>query len=408
MVSSSEHNPTTPDSLASLPEYHLNYALWDPANVTSDRSQSFVRALRRAMVGIGFFYLHNTPLDSGDTRKVNRRANMFSLCDRLFDLPLKDRLSIDMDNSRYFRGYCKFGDERTQSLQDHRDQVDYGLHVAPLQLSESVLEARPYLNLYGPNQFLDDATLPGHQEIVTDWFEAANEICKQLTRAVELALGVQEGRMKQYLDGSQPAETGAGADEELNKLGPIPFARMKTIRYPAGEMVDGIKRIEGSKQGVGAHKDSGWLTLLSTSPVGGLEVQDFDGKWISVPHVEGSTIVNFGQQVENLTGGIVQSATHRVVFPSTATQTRYSVAWFSFPALNALLKPLDVAGEFSDEVLDLWRAAEARRQGQGIVSDVPKGDLFASQHERFGWTAWRGLVRSHPGVVRRFYSAKEV
>ena len=146
------------------------------------------------------------------------------------------------------------------------------------------------------------------------------------------------------------------------------------------------------------------LTLLSTSPVGGLEAQDFDGQWISVPHVEGSTIVNFGQQVENLTGGIVQSATHRVVFPSTAAQTRYSVAWFSFPALNALLKPLDVAGEFSDEVLALWKEAETRRQGKGIVSDVPKGDLFASQNERFGWIAWRGLVRSHPGVVKRFYS----
>ncbi|KAF9932933.1 hypothetical protein BGZ67_004529 [Mortierella alpina] len=355
------------------------------------------------MVGIGCFYLHNTPLDSGDPRPVNRRASMFSLCERLFDLPLQDRLSIDVDDSRHFRGYCKFGDERTLSVQDHRDQFDYGRNVAPLQIRESDLKTRPYLNLFGPNQFLDDAILPGHQEVVTDWFETANEICKQLTRAVELASGVQEGRMSQYLDGNLPAEKGPGKDEELDKLGPLPFARMKTIRYPAGEVVDGVKRIEGSAQGVGAHKDSGWLTLLSTSSVGGLEAQDFDGKWLSVPYVKGSTIVNFGQQVEFLTGGIVQAANHRVVIQS-AVKTRYSVAWLSYPALNALLKPLDVAREFSDEVLGLWKEAEAQRQGKGIVTAMPKFDLSASQHERFGWLLWRRRVRSHPVVAKRFYA----
>ncbi|KAF9949876.1 hypothetical protein BGZ72_008368 [Mortierella alpina] len=369
MVSPSEHNPSTTASLASLPEYHLDYALWDPADVSSGRSQSFVRALRRAMVGIGCFYLHNTPLDSGDTRMANRRANMFSLCERLFDLPLKDRLAIDVNDSRHFRGYCRFGDE-----------------------------------CFGPNQFLHDAILPGHQEIVTDWFTAANEICRQLTRAVELALGVQEGRLIKYLDGSQPVGNGAAKDEELDKLGPLPFARMRTIRYPAGEVVDGSQRIEGSEQGVGAHKDIGWLTLLATSSVGGLEAQGFDGKWIPAPHVEGSIIVNFGQQIENLTCGIVQSAIHRVIIPPTATQTRYSVAWFAYPALNALLRPLDVASEFSDEVLGLWKEAVAQRQGSGNVSEMPKDDLLVSQHERFGWVVWRRRGRSHPDVVKRFYT----
>jgi len=138
--------------------------------------------------------------------------------------------------------------------------------------------------------------------------------------------------------------------------------------------------------------------------VGGLEAQDDDGKWISVPHVKGSTIVNFGQQVEFLTGGVVQAAFHRVVIPPTATQTRYSVAWLGYPALNALLKPLDVTREFSDEVLGLWKEAEARRQGMSTVNDVPKGDLSANQYERFGCLLWRRRVRSHPGVVRRFYA----
>ncbi|KAG0263086.1 hypothetical protein BG011_009289 [Mortierella polycephala] len=388
--------PTSAASLASLSEYHLDYSQWDPSDTTSDSSQSFVRALRRAMVGIGFFYLHNTPLDSGS----NRRSSIFSLTERFFQLPLQDRLSIDMDNSRHFRGYCKFGDERTQSLQDHRDQIDYGTHVKPIAVDEAVLRSRPYLNLYGPNQFLDDDILPGHKDIMLDWFDTANEISMQLTRALELALGVREAQLSQFLTGVQSPVDG----EQKDSLGPLPYARMKTIRYPAGEVVDGIKRVDGSEQGVGAHKDSGWLTLLSTSSVGGLQVQDFEGNWLSVPHVEGSTIVNFGQQIENVSGGIIQSATHRVVFPAVSPEPRYSMAWFSFPALNARLKPLDALQDFNDEVINLWKEAEARRQGKEIICDVPKGDLFGTHTENFGWIAFRGLVRSHPGVVKQFYT----
>ncbi|KAF9966504.1 hypothetical protein BGZ70_002117 [Mortierella alpina] len=370
MTSPSGHNLSITDLAHSLPDHHhLDYALWDPTDENSDRSRAFVRALRRAMVGIGHFYLQNTPLDSGDTRKVNQRAKVFSLCERLFDLPLHDRLSIDINESRHFRGYCKFGVEETLSLQDHRDMVDYGPEMSPLPFSERMFKAHPYLNFFGPNQFLDEDVLPGHQAIVMDWYETANEICRQLTRAMELALGVEKGRLSQYLDGIQP-------------------------------VMDDFERIEGSEQGVGVHKDGGWLTLLATSSVGGLEVQGFDGNWISVPPVEGSTIVNFGRQIEALTNGLVQAATHRVVIPATATQTRYSVVWFGYPALNLVVKPLDVPGGFSDEILELWREAVAQRQGKPIVSDAPP--FIAGPDDRFGWLMWRRRVLSHPEIAERF------
>lgn len=144
----------------------------------------------------------------------------------------------------------------------------------------------------------------------------------------------------------------------------------------------------------------GRLTLLTPSVVAGLEVQDFAGEWLPVPYVEGGIIVNFGQQIENLTRGAVQAAAHRVVVPPNATAARYSVAFFSFPALEAQLSPLPLSLPLPLPRGELAHASAARGS---IVCDVPAGDLYASEREPFGWIAWRGLVRSHPGVVKRFY-----
>ena len=225
-------------TLADRAEYHLDYRDWDASAPTSDSSQRFVSSLSRALAGLGFFYLHHTPLEA-------QRGAMMALTEAFFALPLETRLTIDIDNSPHFRGYSKFGDERTQGGADMRDQIDYGPHIttppAMAPGSEEGLEGgRLYRNLYGPNQFLGDDVLPGHGAIVTRWFETASEVSRQLTRALELALGVREGALSRFLD----------AD--------MPFARMKTIRYPAGAVVDGIPRAQGTQQGVGAHKDSGW------------------------------------------------------------------------------------------------------------------------------------------------------
>ncbi len=132
--------------------------------------------------------------------------------------------------------------------------------------------------------------LPGHREVVQDWYDACSALSHELTCAIERALGLPEGALTAYVSGpvthpypsssspssyTPPSSVGAPADAPASKaqLLPIPgveegtalpYARMKTVRYPVGEAVDGIKRLEGSTQGVGAHRDGGWLTLLAT------------------------------------------------------------------------------------------------------------------------------------------------
>ena len=81
--------------------------------------------------------------------------------------------------------------------------------------------------------------------------------------------------------------------------------RLKFVRYPQSE--------PGS-QGVGPHKDStGLFTFLSQDPVGGLEVLNKSGHWISAPYVEGTFVVNVQQGFEAITGGLCPATTHRVI-----------------------------------------------------------------------------------------------
>ncbi|KAJ3290738.1 hypothetical protein HDU79_003003 [Rhizoclosmatium sp. JEL0117] len=366
-------------TLAALSEYHIDFSLWQPHSPDSPSSQQFVAAIRRAASGLGFFYLHNSPLSD-----PTRRAKMFDLVHRFFALPIETRKQIDMAKSRHFRGFCQFGDETTLYKQDMRDQVDY---------DPELLTKFPYLNLLGPNQFLDDEVLEGHAAIVTDWFNQSTETCRQLTTALEAALGVEKGRLLKFLDGE------GGGVVDVCGQGALPYARMKTIRYPVGDIVDGIEREKGSEQGVGAHKDSGWMTLLSPSEVAGLEVQDFDGNWLPVEYIEGAIVFNFGQQVEYVTRGLFQAATHRVVSRVDAQETRFSVAWFALPALNVKMEPLEEA-EIDEEVRSIWTSA---RQGQDIVCDVPKGDMFPKKEEEHGMVAWRTFLRSHKQVAEAWY-----
>ncbi|KAK0536296.1 hypothetical protein OC835_002062 [Tilletia horrida] len=402
----------------------LDYALWaGPAATEATRAQ-FARELRDVSVlGIGFFVLVNSPFDQD-----GRRARLLDLNRRFFALPLAERLKVSMDNSKHFRGFSQFGDERTQGVQDLRDQLECGHDREPFplaHLSQAQLAAQPYLNLHGPNQFLDDATLPGYRASTTEWFEIGREVNLQLTHALELALGVPENSLIQILQDTPAdrieqreaeAKFAGSQDPNVRYEGPLPYFRMKMIRYPRASIVDGIQKANAeSTQGVGAHKDGGWITLLATDSVGGLQIQDFSGNWIDAPSTQEGIIVNFGQQIEKLSRGAIQAATHRVVLrgDAHALPDRYSIAWFSMPSLTAQVHALPLSA-LSPELVQAWRKSgrpdapgedEAQQAQRGrLVSDVPAGDLYGAEGEEFGLLAWRGITRSHPTVVRRWHT----
>ena len=61
------------------------------------------------------------------------------------------------------------------------------------------------------------------------------------------------------------------------------------------------------------HKDSTFLTLLTTFEYGGLQVRDERNNWLNVPARPGAMVVNIGVALSNISGGLFKATNHRVV-----------------------------------------------------------------------------------------------
>jgi isopenicillin N synthase-like dioxygenase len=307
----------------------------------------FLADLRAAARGPGFFYLVGHGIEA---RLIDQ---VLSLSRRFFALPEEDKLAIEMVNSPHFRGYNRAGYEHTRGKPDWREQVDIGAEGPAKQLDES---SAPWARLQGPNQWPD--VLP---ELKPALLRYQNEIT---------ALGIRVLRA-----------FAAALDQPENAFEPIytpePNQLIKIIRYPgraAGE----------SDQGVGAHKDSGFLTLLLQEKQAGLQVEDEDG-WIDAPPVAGTFVVNIGEILELASNGYLRANVHRVISPPSGSD-RLSVAFFLGANHDANVPILNLPREL---------AAEAR----GLTQD-PQNPLFREAGRNY----LKSRLRSHPDVAQRHHA----
>ncbi|MFI7588826.1 isopenicillin N synthase family dioxygenase [Spongisporangium articulatum] len=302
---------------------------------------SFRDALREATHHVGFFYLvgHGIPDD------VTVRA--FAAAERFFALPLEEKTAVQMLNSPHFRGYTRTGGEFTQGRVDWREQIDLG----PDREAVDDGGAPAFMRLQGPNQW--PAAQPELREVFTDWAQRCSEVAIRLMRSWALALG-------------SPQDVFDAA------FAPDPSYLMKLIRYPG--------RAEEDGQGVGAHKDTGVLTLLMVEPgKDGLQVGYEEG-WIDAPAVPGAFVVNIGELMEHATGGYLKATVHRVVSPPL-DQTRVSIPFFFNPALDSTFPTLTLPPEL---------AAQARG-----VTDDPDNVITGT----LGANMLKSRLRAHPDVA---------
>lgn len=157
-----------------------------------------------------------------------------------------------------------------------------------------------------------------------------------------------------------------------------PSTLIKIIRYPG--------RAEPEpQQGVGAHKDSGVLTLLWIEPgKAGLQVEK-DGAWIAATPEDGALVVNIGELLEVATHGVLKATVHRVESPPQG-QDRISVPFFFNPALDATVPVLELAPELADRA--------------GGVTQDPDNPIFTT----YGENAWKSRTRAHPDVAERHHA----
>ncbi|WP_295839537.1 2-oxoglutarate and iron-dependent oxygenase domain-containing protein [uncultured Microbacterium sp.] len=311
-----------------------------------DAAARFRDELRAATHDVGFFYLTGTGVSA------ELEANLLKAAKDFFALPEAEKLSIENVTSPHFRGYTRVGGERTQGRVDWREQIDIG----PERDAIDDREGPGYNRLIGPN--LWPAAQPELKDVVAEWHDHLTGVARKLLRAWALALGAEE----QYFD---------------RHFGD-PQTLIKIVRYPG-------KDDPTPQQGVGAHKDSGVLTLLWVEPgKGGLQVER-DGEWVDAPPVSGAFVVNIGELLEYATQGYLRATNHRVISPRFPDE-RISVPFFFNPALDARLPIIELPAEL---------AAEARG-----VEDDPTNPI----HATYGENALKSRLRAHPDVAERWHS----
>lgn len=325
--------------LLSLPV--LDLSLLDAG---AEEAAQFRSDLREVTHDVGFFYLVGHGVDPGLIDEILNESRRF------FELPEEQKLEIENVHSPQFRGYTRVGGELTHGDVDWREQIDIGVDRAVVEPGPGVPD---YWRLEGPN--LWPAAQPQLQDVVTRWNEQLSAVALRLMRAWAVSLGSPEDIF----------------DEALASK---PFSLIKIVRYPgeSGPI---------PKQGVGAHRDGGVLTLLMVEPgKGGLQVEH-DGAWIDAPSVPGAFVVNIGEMMELATGGYLKATLHRVV-SSQSDSDRISIPFFYNPALDAAMPRLQLSAQL---------AAQAR----GLSVDPTNSPIL----ETYGDNALRYRLRAHPNVA---------
>ena len=312
---------------------------------------------------IGFFYIVNHGISA------RQSADYLAMMKTFFALPLEIRRAIDKHHSAQFRGWEQLGSELTNNEIDYREQIDIGVERDAIENPDPY-----YMALVGPNQWPPEAALPGFREIVSDYFARLSGVARQLLRIMSLALGLDEMHIERV-------------------FGESPSPYLKLIRYP--------RTLDGG-QGVGVHKDSGFLTLLLQDETAGLEAQANDNSWYRVDPLAGSLVVNTGELLQLVTRNYFIATPHRVI--NRGVNARYSSAFFYSPDLNTVLDPLPIDATYIARV-----ERSERHRGEGLMAsraEMAAGTGGMQSKARpmvFGEKYWQRWVRSYPDIAHKFY-----
>ncbi|MFO1039579.1 MAG: 2-oxoglutarate and iron-dependent oxygenase domain-containing protein [Geminicoccaceae bacterium] len=247
-------------------------------------------AVRDACTRVGFFYArnHRVPQQVIDAT--------FEAAHRFFDLPLDQKLAVDIANSHNLRGYTKLLGENTDPTA--RGDLHEGFDLA-LDLPPTDPDVQAGVFGYGPNQWPSD--LPGFREALLAYHAAMIGFGRKIFGAFAIALDLDEGYFEPFIT--------------------KPMAHMRVLHYPSQ---DGP--IDERQIGIGAHSDYECFTILCTDDVPALQVLNTAGHWIAAPPISGCFIVNVGDLMARWTNDYFASTVHRAI--NRSGRRRYSIPFF--------------------------------------------------------------------------------
>lgn len=134
-----------------------------------------------------------------------------------------------------------------------------------------------------------------------------------------------------------------------------------------------------------AHTDMGTLTVVFTKFPGLQALLPGSDGWSYIPPREGHAVVNVGDSLRFLSGGVLTSSLHRVVPPSNSeAKDKFSVIYFLRPELDAKFttpegKQINSV-EWHNKKYSLFREASLDATENGYMLTGRQGYLGATGH----------------------------
>ena len=348
----------------------------DIAKYYTDR-QSFVEGLRHACHRVGFFLVKHSfdslAISEGDGSNEEQAitTRMLTETRNFFERPTSQKMEISYDKSPCFRGYMKIGVENTSGKIDYREQIEYAVEY-PASSSDN-MSWPVYERLKCPSNPWPNSFQPTLQPITKEF---ANQVCHVadiIRDSLCLALDLKPSVLTEMFQHETE----------------IPHWVIKMVSYPPSSEI-----ADGSEQGVGAHTDTNFLTLVLQDGVGGLQAFS-QGEWIDVPVEDNQNLLvcNLGEQAEIWSRGYFLATPHRVLRNSSATKARISVPLFYNPVLSAKIQPLEdrlLEGAIWERPDDYKEKQHWKRQHNTMLTSV-------------GENTFKSLARSHPTVFNKHH-----
>ncbi len=263
---------------------------------------AFAQALGQSFRETGFAVISDHPIAQGIIDRAIDASKAF------FALPtdIKEKYH-DAEGGRQ-RGYTPFGTENAK-----------GAKAADLKEFWHTGRALPEDSAYRATM-KDTPAVPEvaeFDEATRDFYEAMDAFGAQLLRAVSLHLGLPE----------------TWFDDKVQFGNSI----LRLLHYPPQENPPPKGTVRA-----GAHEDINVITLLLGAEEAGLQALHRSGEWLDVNPPAGSLVINCGDMLQRLTGGVLPSTTHRVLNPSPERSKfpRYSTPFFLHFNQDVLIEAL--------------------------------------------------------------------
>lgn len=288
----------------------------------------------RACRGLGFFYISGHGVDENLQKKLENLSRAFFACDT------KTKMDIRMElGGRFWRGYFPLGDELTSGKPDLKEGLYFG---SELPVSHPLVQANT--PMHGPNLF---PSISEFRETTLAYMDAMTTLGHAVMKGISLSLGLP-------------------ANYFFERYTYDPLTLFRIFHYPHVPCA----KNDGSSWGVGAHTDYGLLTILRQDDVGGLQVKTKSG-WVEAKPISNTFVVNIGDMLDRITGGLYRSTLHRV---APAARDRLSFPFFFDPNFFAKIEPIREV--LTDDSQDRWDNVSVREfkgtYGEYLLAKVSK------------------------------------